>query len=353
MPLSLKSLFSHLESIAPLELAESWDNCGLLIGDDNQRVGTILLALELTPAVLDEATRCGAGLVITHHPVLMKPVKKLLTSPSSETALATEALRRGIQVYCAHTNIDIAWGGLNDYLCQLLHIKVQSPLVMENVDELYKVIVCLPRDEDALESISQAMYKAGAGVLGPFTHRAFISEGRATYKNLDDHRAKMNEECSEFRLEATVHVNDVENVTNAIYMTHPYHTPPIDLIPLKTGRASVGLGRIGSFEQPKTLPELVEQLKKTLGLTHVSVANGGAEQISQVAVVTGSGGSLVKQASKAGADVYITGDLKYHDAIWAIENGLTVIDCGHFGTERIFSDLMEKLSATPFPRSQW
>ncbi|MBB5022595.1 Nif3-like dinuclear metal center hexameric protein [Desulfurispira natronophila] len=350
MSITMQHLATCLETLAPLCLAQEWDNCGFMTGTPTDIIQGVLLSLDVHPETIEEATERGANLIVTHHPLMMSPTKQLVVGSKGGHGLAIQALQKGISIYSSHTNLDIAWGGLNDHLAKLIQLNVEGVLESDEPEGISKMVVYLPVDEDVLESISQAMYKAGAGILGDFTHRAFISQGRGTYKNLSDQLAKMNEECDEYRLEATAWNRDIANITNAIYMSHPYHTPPIDIIPMHNQASHHGLGRIGSFNEAHNLQSLTRLLKSTLSLSHVVVADGGKQQLQRAAVVSGSGGSLVKVAKRCRADVYITGDLKYHDALWAVENGLTVIDCGHFGTESIFCQLISDYISSTYPQ---
>ncbi|HEY8346745.1 MAG TPA: Nif3-like dinuclear metal center hexameric protein [Symbiobacteriaceae bacterium] len=334
---TIGTITALLEELAPPEWAESWDNVGLQVGDPGRPVQRLLVALELTDGVVEEAVRLGASLVVVHHPPLFRPLKAIrLDTPAG--ARLERLIKAGIGVYAAHTNLDQAPGGTNDTLAQLVGLKDWEVLEPAGEERYFKLVVFVPRGYE--DAVRQAMAEAGAGHIGNYSHCTFQAPGTGTFLPLEGTNPFLGQQgrleyADEYRLETIVPQRRVSAVVKAMIAAHPYEEVAYDLYPLANPGKVRGHGRIGKLETPTTLGALAERLKQELGLAHVAVVGDPHRTVATVAVGAGAGGSLVQTAARRGADVLVTGDVKYHDARDAADAGLGVIDIGHYSSERI------------------
>jgi len=325
-----------MEKLAPRHLAENWDNVGLLVGSLEQGVRNILVTLDITPTVLKYAIEHDVDLIISHHPIIFKGITNLRTdTPAGK--LLTDLVRSGIAVYAAHTNLDIAVGGVNDVLAEKLQLVEVRPLSEHSRQQLNKLVVYVPRDH--VEPVRAAITGAGAGHIGNYSHCTFQTAGTGTFLPLEGTNPFLGrpgnlEYVEEYRLETVVPASILSKVIEAMLQAHPYEEVAYDVFPLLNAGQTFGLGRVGKLQSPQSLSQLAAMVKASLALERVKVAGDGEQQVEVVAVCGGSGGSLINAAIAAGAHVLITGDVKYHEAQLAMAAGLSVIDAGHFATEQ-------------------
>lgn len=326
-----------MEELAPLGWAESWDNVGLQLGDPGRTVERLLVALELTHGVAEEALQSRAGLVVVHHPPIFKPLRALrLDTPTG--ARLERLIKADIGVYAAHTNLDQAPGGTNDTLAVLAGLTEWAVLEPAGEERYLKLAVYVPRGHE--EAVRQALAEAGAGHVGNYSHCTFQAAGTGTFLPLEGTHPYLGEQgrleyADEYRLETIVPERRAAAAVKAMIAAHPYEEVAYDLYPLANPGQVRGHGRLGRLDQPTTLGAMAARLKEKLGLTHVAVVGHPEKLVTTVAVGAGAGGSLVRTAARRGADLLITGDVKYHDAMDAADAGLGVIDVGHYGSERI------------------
>lgn len=349
MPVTCADIVKMMDAIAPPSLAEDWDNPGLLLGDPAQEVTRVLLALDVTPPVVQEATNIGAQLIVAHHPVIFQPLKTL-RADDPRGRLLTMLLRQGVAVFAAHTNLDAAAGGVNDVLAATLGL-TDIELLSGAGERLVKIAVYVP--EDYVDKVRVAMTRAGAGHIGRYSHCTFGVMGTGTFKPLAGTNPFIGREgeltyTAECRLETIVPQDLVTPVVAAMRRVHPYEEVAYDLYPLLNRRETAGLGRIGRLGTPLTLDAFARLVAQALAVPAVKVA-GQVDMVRRVAVCGGSGGNLAARAVARGADVLVTGDVKYHDAQDALAMGLAVIDAGHFGTER---PMLQALATTLAARAQ-
>lgn len=324
-----------VESIAPPSLAEDWDNCGLQVGNPEAKVRRVLVALTPLPEVFEEAEEVGADLLLLHHPLIFSPIENLDTGAYPGNLLA-RAIRGDTSVYAAHTSYDAAPGGVSVALAGALGLR--DPLeVLSPRGELRKIVVFVP--EENADEVADALARAGAGVIGDYTHCTFRAPGTGTFLGGEDtdpylgQRGRL-ERVSELRLETVVPAHAARCAIAAAKAAHPYEEVALDVYPIGGHPEDCGYGRVGALPQPLTSGELSEHVSGTLGFPARLVADPRpGEKIERVAVLGGSGGSFVREAAASGADAYITGDLDYHDALLAESLGLTAIDAGHAATE--------------------
>jgi dinuclear metal center YbgI/SA1388 family protein len=322
-----------VERIAPLALAEEWDNCGLQVGDPAAEASRVLVALTPLPEVFDEAEETGVDLLLFHHPLIFTPLKSIDTSSYPGDLLA-RATRNGLSIYAAHTSYDAAPEGVSVALAGTLGLR--GPLqVVSPRGALRKLIVFVP--EENVDAVAQALARAGAGVIGDYTECTFRTRGTGTFRGGEDTNPYLGEkdrleEVNEIRMETVVPAHAIRRAVDAATTAHPYEEVALDVYPVEGSPEGCGYGRVGTLPEPLTAEEMRQHVSDSLGFHARLVADAG-RPIERVAVVGGSGGSFIPEVAASGAHAYVTGDVSYHDALLAESLGLTVIDAGHAATE--------------------
>lgn len=336
MSVKCHAIIEAMDKLAPRHLAESWDNVGLLLGSPDQAVSNILVALDVTSAIAEKARRDGVDLIIAHHPLIFKALTGIRTDLQPGKTIAI-LLKNDIALFAAHTNLDTAPGGVNDILASRLGLVDSRPLSPDHPEKLLKLAVFVP--ESHVEEVRQAIAAAGAGHIGNYSHCTFQTAGTGTFLPLDGTNPFIGkpgklEYAPEFRLETVLPEAVSGRVISAMLKAHPYEEVAYDIYALENPAIIHGLGRVGRLAESTALTDFVDAIKKALAIQQVRVAGAIARTVCTVAVCGGAGGSLVRKAAAAGADVLVTGDVKYHEAQEARELGLVVIDAGHFATEQ-------------------
>jgi dinuclear metal center YbgI/SA1388 family protein len=330
-----------MEAIAPPGWAARWDNVGLLVGDDAAPLERVLLAIDCTSEVVAEARRRRCEAIVSYHPPIFDGLKRFV-APSP----AFEAARAGIAVYSPHTALDAAEGGTNDVLADVLGVTARAPLRrLEGGGggaEL-KLVTFVPRAE--VEALSRALFAAGAGRIGKYSSCSFRSAGTGTFFGEEGAspvvgQAGRLEEAEELRLETVVPEGRVPEVVRALRGAHPYEEPAFDLVRLAPPPSGVGFGRVGTVDAAP-VSQLVERLKRGLGADHVLVVGSVDRTVSRVAVCVGSGGELLADAVAAGAELFVTGELRHHDALRAAAAGVVVVCALHSTSERLALGALE------------
>ena len=333
---TVREITSILEELAPVALAESWDNVGLQVGRFDREVTGLLLALDLTPAVLAEARQKKANMIVNHHPLIYKPLNNLqFDRPGG--ALWEEIIAGGFVVYAMHTNYDRAADGLNQYLAELLQLTQVEP-VEEGAGEYLKLVVFVP--EDHAEPVFAAITAAGAGWIGNYSHCTFRTPGVGTFLPQSGAKPFLGEvgtvsSVPEVRLETIIPAWKRPRVIKALLAAHPYEEVAYDLYPVvqKGGRA--GLGRVGVLPEPKPFPGFLAEIKTLFDGETLRWGGFPRETVHKIAVIGGSGGKYLSQAKRKGAEVLITADLGYHDFLYAEQLGMTIVEVGHHTMEAI------------------
>lgn len=324
-----------VERLAPAELAEEWDNCGLQVGDPEAEVSRVLVALTPLPEVFEEAGESGADFLLFHHPLIFTPLKSVVAS-SYPGDLIARAVRDNLAVHAAHTSYDAAPDGVSVTLAGALGLA--GPLeVVSPRGGLRKLVIFVP--EEAVDGVADALDGAGAGVIGGYTHCTFRTQGTGTFlggEGTDPHvgeRGKL-ERVEEVRMETVVPDHLARRAAAAATEAHPYEEAALDLYPVDGHPEGCGFGRTGSLPEPLTPEELRERASGSLGFPARLVADPEpGRRVERVAVLGGSGGSFIPEVAASGAEAYVTGDLDYHDALLAESLGLAAIDAGHAATE--------------------
>jgi len=326
---------AYIEELAPPHWAESWDNVGLQVGDPAAAVQRVLVALELTDPVLEEAERLGCDLVVVHHPPIFRPLRALRFDNRPARRLL-RLIRGGMALYAAHTNLDQAPGMTNDTLAAAAGLTDFEVLKQAGEERYVKLVVFVPRGHE--DAVRDALANAGAGHIGNYSHCTFQAPGIGTFLPLQGSNPFLGqqgklERAEEFRLETIVPESAVERAVQAMIAAHPYEEVAYDLYPLSNPGKTRGHGRIGRLARPLTLTQLAERLKAGLHTPVVRIAGDPDRLITTVAVGAGSGADLIRPAASRGADVLVTGDVRYHEAQDALDLGLALVDVGHYNSE--------------------
>lgn len=323
-----------MEKLAPIKLAEEWDNVGLMLGSTDWPAEKVMLALDLTEEVADQAYSQKADMIITHHPFFFSPLKNLVYN-EGKNALLYDLIRNKIAVYSAHTNLDSARGGVNDVLADVLGLRQIEVLKPVFCDKYYKLVVFVPHTH--LDEVLSALSRAGVGRIANYADCAYIMEGEGQFRPLPGSNPFLGqqgilERTKEKRIEILLKKSELKKAIEAVLEAHPYEEPAYDILETVNARAEFGLGRIGFLERPLSLGEFANNVKNALAIDHVIVADAG-KPVCKVAVCGGSGTDFIAEAVKAGADTFVTGDVKYHVAQEALNAGLNLIDAGHQTSE--------------------
>jgi dinuclear metal center YbgI/SA1388 family protein len=350
VPARVSDIVAALFELAPKSVAESWDNVGLLVGYGGEEVRRVVVSLDVTDAVLAEAVRRSAQLVVSHHPLFIQPLQCVCEDAVTGRLIA-HALRRRVAVCAMHTNLDAAPGGLSDRLAALLGLTDTRPLRPRPPAGHLKLVVFTP--PEALDDVRAAMCAAGAGHIGNYADCSFHSPGTGTYRPLEGaqpHAGTVGElaTAQELRLEVLVQRGALAAVVAAMSQAHPYEEVAYDIYPLENAPPGAGIGRVGRLARPLSMAELAARVREALGANQVRAAGDRTRSLQTVAVCPGSGGDLVQDALAAGADALLTGDVKYHHALAAAESGLAVVDAGHGPTERPAVALMVEFLSERF-----
>ena len=330
---SVEQIANAVERIAPLPLAEEWDNCGLQAGDPAAQAGRVLVALTPLPEVFEEAEEKEADFLLFHHPLIFRPLESIVTSSYPGDLLA-RSIRKGLAVYAAHTSYDAAPAGVSVALANA--IGLHGPLrVLSPRGTLRKLVIFVPGEN--VDTVAEALAGAGAGVIGDYTECTFRTWGTGTFRGGDEARPYLGEKgrlekVEEVRIETVIPAHAVRRAVDAATAAHPYEEVALDVYPVEGRPEGCGYGRVGALPEHLGAEELRDHVSESLGLPSRLVADSG-RRIETVAVLGGSGGSFIPEVARSDAHAYVTGDIGYHDALLADSLGLSVIDAGHAATE--------------------
>ena len=349
--LTLAAILDHLERLAPTRTAADWDNVGLLLGERSATVSRLMTCLTVTPTTAKEAVERRAELIVTHHPILFRPAKRL-TSDTAEGRMLLELVRAGVAVYSPHTALDNATEGINALLAGKLGLEDVCPLrypKSAGPKQVYQLVVFVP--ENDLGRVSDALFAAGAGKIGKYSECSFRVAGTGTFRGSEASNPTVGqkgrrEDVGEYRLETVCPAARLPDVLAALREAHSYEEPAFDLYAL-TVPPGVGEGRLGHLPQAVPLGKVAKSLRRALKCGPVQVVGDADRPVRTVAIVCGAGGELMSDAIRAKADVFVTGEMRYHDYLAADAAGLGLILPGHHASERCgVEDLAERLRGT-------
>lgn len=335
MSIKCQVMMDAMEKIAPRHLAESWDNVGLMVGSPNKDIQKIMVCLDVSEVVVKRAIEENVDCIISHHPFIFKAMKNLrMDLPQGQ--LIEKIIKNDITVFSAHTNLDIANHGVNDVLAEILLLKDTKPLTITSSEALVKLVVFIP--EDHVDVVQMAIAKAGAGHIGNYSNCTFQLKGQGTFMPLSGTNPFIGQQgkleyVNEVRLETIMPEKIASRVVRAMIKAHPYEEVAYDLYSLKQAGEAFGLGRIGKLETPLKALDFIQLAKHSLKAQHIRFVGDTNTIIRKVAICSGSGAEFITRAAYAGADLFVTGDLKYHDAQKGMDAGICILDVGHFATE--------------------
>jgi len=348
---TVANLARWLDEFAPDRLAESWDNVGLLWGDPNSVVSRIMTCLTVTAETAREAIEENAQLIVSHHPVLFKAVKRV-RADLIETGMLWDLGRAGVSILSPHTAFDNTEGGINDGLAHRLGLTNVVPLRPLSPVPSFKIVVFTPRE--AREAILSAAFSAGAGRIGAYDECSFTSAGHGTFfgtaeANPAVGQAGRRETVRELKLEVVCPKDRLNAVLAAIREHHPYEEPATDVYPLHATTGKVGAGRVGQLPEPTTLRVFSGRVASVLKAQGVQFAGEPDRRIERVAIVCGAGDDFISDATRAGADVLLTGEARFHRALEAEALKVGLIAAGHHATERPGVEDLAKRIGDSFP----
>jgi dinuclear metal center YbgI/SA1388 family protein len=351
--MKISEITDYLESISPLSFQEDYDNCGLLVGDSGREFQKALLCLDLTEQVMKEAVQCNCNLVISHHPLIFRGLKKL-TPEMSETAIIKLALNNDIAVYSIHTNLDNTLKGLNAFVFSKLGI-TKFNILSPKQGLLSKLVVFCPVEHS--EKVRKALFDTGAGLIGHYDCCSYNVEGEGTFRALDMANPFVGE-INKIHFEKEIRIEVIfpryleTRILKSIRTSHPYEEVAYDIYPLDNSHTQSGAGIIGELENPLDEIEFLQLVKCKLGIPVIRHTDFRHSVIKTVALCTGSGSFLIHEAIRSGTDAYLTADLKYHD-FFSVEKKLFLVDIGHYESEQSVKEwlnavLIEKFSNFAF-----
>ncbi len=347
--MTIREIKQALEYYAPLEFQEDYDNAGLIIGNPDAEISNVLITLDITDEVLDEALQNDCNLVISHHPLIFKGVKRLVEADPVQR-LTVKAIQNHIAVYAMHTNLDNSVNGLNAWFCDLLGIK-NYRILSPRKGLLSKLVTFCPVDHS--DRVRQALFEAGAGHIGNYDCCSYNVTGQGTFRASENANPFVGVKNvvhfeTESRIEMIFPRFLEHRLIAALLKNHPYEEVAYDIYPLSNIAGFAGSGMIGELDPAMKEAQFLEKVKKQMGLPCLRHSELYGKKISRVAVCTGSGSFLIPEAIHSGANAFLTADLKYHEFFDA-NTQLLLADIGHYESERFAKDLIYGILIEKFP----
>jgi dinuclear metal center YbgI/SA1388 family protein len=345
----LRNIVEHLETIAPIPYQEAYDNAGLLVGEKTGDISSALITLDVTEEVVDEAIAHNCNLIISHHPLIFKGIKRITGSNEVERCLI-KAIKNDIAIYAAHTNLDSITGGVNSKICEkigLTNCRILAPAK----NQLLKLVTYVP--ENHIENVRTAIFSAGAGVIGNYDQCSYSASGYGTFRGNEESRPFVGTKGElhtekELRLETILPRHLTSKVITALTASHPYEEVAYDLVPLENDLPTVGSGMVGELANPIGEIDFLAVVKQLFGckiIKHTALLN---RKIKKIAVCGGSGSFLVSKAIAEGADLFISSDFKYHDFFEA-DKRIVLADIGHYESEQFTKEVLKEIVLKKFP----
>ena len=337
--MKIKEIIAALERFAPLPLQDGFDNAGLQVGLTEAEATGALLCLDVTEAVVEEAVTLGFNLIISHHPLIFKGFKSL-TGRNYVERCVMKAIQNGIVIYSAHTNLDNAKGGVNFKIAEKIGLK-NVRILEPKEDILLKLVTFVPVNQ--ANDVRKALFEAGCGCIGNYDSCSYNLSGEGTFRALEG----ANPFCGELgeshtepevRIETILPAFRKGAAIKALMVAHPYEEPAFDLYPLKNVWNQVGAGVVGELDEPETELEFLKRIKKLFEVGCIKHNRLTGRLIQRVALCGGSGAFLAPRALGCGADIFITGEIKYHD-YFDYENSLLMAEIGHYESEQFTKEI--------------
>ncbi len=348
--MKIKDVTSYLEQLAPLSLQEGYDNSGLIVGNADTAITGILISLDCTEDVIDDAIRKGCNLVISHHPIVFKGLKRFNGSNYVERSVI-KAIQNNIALYAIHTNLDNVTGGVNSKIAEKLGL--ESPAILSpKANVLRKLVAFVPRSH--VEEVRTALFVAGAGRVGKnYDECSFNVAGYGSFRPLEGAvpsigEVGVQERVEETRIEVIYQQSLERKILLALYESHPYEEVAYDIFNLQNNTQEIGAGIIGNLSEPLDEADFLAYLKDRLQLDMIRYTRFRGQKIGRVAVCGGSGNFLLETAKRSGADIFVTADYKYHEFFDA-EGDIVIADIGHFESEQFTQELLYDIITKKFP----
>lgn len=344
--MQLKTVTDIIESFAPLALQEKYDNAGLLIGDPDMSVSGALLCVDVTEAVIDEAISMNLNLIIAHHPLIFNGLKNIIGQNEVQRCVI-KAIKNDIAVYAAHTNIDNVIDGVNGRIADKIGL-INRKILLSKSEMLVKLVTFVPKLH--VQRVREAIFEAGAGQIGNYDACSFHSEGYGSFRANSQATPFVGEVNKihyeeETRIEVILPEYIKNKVISSMLKVHPYEEPAYDIFPLLNEYQQVGSGLIGELMEDENEDDFLIRIKEIFGGNPIRHTTLVGKKIKKVALCGGSGSFLLQNAINSSADIFISGDFKYHDFFGA-ENKIIIADVGHFETEQftkeLFFDIIRK-----------
>lgn len=341
--MTVHDIYDLVDRIAPFRLQEEYDNAGLIVGAMNDPVHGILLCLDVTRETVSEADDRGADLILSHHPAIFKPIRRLDTVLQ---ASVLAAIRHGFALLAAHTNFDTSPDGLNAFIVERMGLTDVRILQPRSVTCLYKVVTFVP--SEFRDAVLEAMFAAGAGRAGSYSHASFHMSGTGGFLPEQGAHPFLGEpgrlsSVREDRIETIATEADLPAVLDALRRTHPYEEPAIDVFREHLpARETAGMGHAGNLPAPMSSTEFTAYAKAFFGVPVVGVIGRLPETVRRIALCSGAGSSVIPAVRPSGAEVLISGDITYHTALEVSQSGGCVMLVDHYSTERFFAPAMEE-----------
>jgi dinuclear metal center YbgI/SA1388 family protein len=337
MNTKVSDIIRIVNEIAPEHLAMKEDKVGLQVGGKDASVNHVLVTLDVNESVLQEAIDINAQLIVSHHPVIFDELKTVVDS-EFVGRIIKKAIKNDISIYVAHTNLDKVIGGVSDVLAEILGLMNIEILFPDDIkSDFYKLVVFVPPEN--IDEVSDAICKAGAGIIGDYDYCTFKTKGTGAFRAGKNTNPAIGEtgkynQVEEYRLETLVEKDRIEMAISAMLKTHPYEEVAYDIYEVKEF-SRAGLGRIGDLEEETLLTDCIKEWSLKLGNKNLKVSNDLNRKVKRVAVCGGAGGDLISIAKSKGADMFVSGDIKYHTALSAASMGIALVDAGHDFTEKL------------------
>ena len=347
--MKLSKIIKVIEDFAPVSLQESYDNSGLVVGNYDMDIQKALISFDITEEILEEAKSIGANLIISHHPIIFGGIKKLNGKNYVERCVLY-AIKNDIALYAAHTNLDNVLGGTNSILAKKLGLQNIKALLPQK-DTFIKLVVFVPVKQ--LEEVKNAIFNAGAGHIGKYDQCSFSAEGVGSFRALEGTKPFVGEinkqhQEEEIRLETILPSYMQFEVVQAMKKSHPYEEVAYDVFPLLKKSTNIGAGIIGTIENSEKAIDFLQTLKTITSAKCIKHTKLVKDQVRKIAICGGSGAFLIGRAKSAGADIYISGDIKYHEFFDA-DNKMIIADIGHYESEQFTQELLFHIITENFP----
>lgn len=347
--MKVKDITDYLESLAPRAYQESYDNSGLLTGEPTQEITSVLVTLDCTEAVVEEAISLGSNMIVAHHPIIFKGLKKLTGSNYVERTVL-KAIRNHIALYAIHTNLDNIHIGVNRKIGEKIGLRSMK-ILLPKKDTLTKLVTFIPKEN--VDAVMSALYGAGAGQIGNYKNCSFNVEGIGTFMPTEKATphigfANHQETVNEVRAEVIFPVHLEDTMLGVLRKAHPYEEVAYYITRLENVNQEVGSGMIGELDTPIEPLTFLEHLKRNMALNVIRHTQLLGEKVKKVAICGGSGSFLLRQAIQSGAQFFVSADFKYHE-FFDTEGKITIADIGHYESEQYTKDLLGEILKEKFP----